>query len=107
MKYAVINLSGTQYKVEENQVVTTNFLNLKDGETSSTDQVLLISEDEKVTVGNPTIPQAIVEFKIIKSYSGKKVKVFKYKAKSRYRKTMGFRPQQTDIQISKISVSAK
>lgn len=102
MKYAVIAISGTQYKIEENQTITVDNLNLVEGDTSSTDQVLLIVNDDKVEVGTPTVKDASVEFKVIKNYQGEKIKVFKYKSKSRYRKTMGFRAQLTDIQIIKI-----
>ncbi len=102
MKYAVIAISGSQFKVEENQKLDVNNLNLKDGEKTSTDQVLLIADDKDIKVGTPTIKDAKVEFTVLKNYQGKKVHVFKYKSKSRYRKTMGFRPQLTQIQITKI-----
>ena len=102
MKYAVIAISGSQFKVEENQKLDVSNLNLKDGEKSSTDQVLLVADDKKIDVGTPTIKGASVEFTVLKNYQGKKIRVFKYKSKSRYRKTMGFRPQLTQIQITKI-----
>ncbi len=105
MKYAIISFAGSQYEVQENQKITVNSLGLKDGETSTTDQVLLVADDDNVTIGQPTVPKASVEFKVIKSYPAKKMRVFKYKAKSRYRKTMGFRHQLTDIQINKIVIS--
>ena len=91
MKYAVIAISGTQYQIEENQTITVDLLDLKEGEKSSTDQVLLTVDDDKVKVGTPTVKNASVEFKVLKHYQGKKIKVFKYKSKSRYRKTNGFR----------------
>jgi len=103
MKYAVIAISGTQYKIEENQTITVDSLNLTEGDTASTDQVLLTVNDDKVEVGTPTVKNATVEYKVIKNYQGEKIKVFKYKSKSRYRKTMGFRAQLTDIQITKIN----
>jgi len=102
MKYAVIAISGSQFKVEEDQKLDIDNLNLKEGEKSSTDQVLLVADDKKIKIGTPTIKDALVEFTVIKNYQGKKLKVFKYKSKSRYRKTMGFRPQLTQIQITKI-----
>ena len=102
MKYAVIAISGSQFKVEENQKLDIDNLNLKEGEKSSTDQVLLVADDKKINVGTPIIKGALVEFTVLKNYQGKKLKVFKYKSKSRYRKTMGFRPQLTQIQITKI-----
>ncbi|MGI5840861.1 MAG: 50S ribosomal protein L21 [Patescibacteria group bacterium] len=103
MKYAVIAISGTQYKVEENQTITVDKMALKEGETGQIDQVLLHVDNDKVEVGKPTVKGANVDYKVIKNYQGDKIRVFKYKAKSRYRKTQGFRPQLTDIQITKIN----
>ena len=103
MKYAVIAISGSQYKVEENQTITVDKINLKEGETGTTDQVLLHVDEGKVQVGNPTIKGASVNYKVVKNYKGNKLRVFKYKAKSRYRRTQGFRPQLTDIQITQIN----
>ena len=102
MKHAVIAISGSQFKVTEDQKLSVANLNIKEGEKSICDQVLLISDDEKVEVGTPTIKDAKVEFEVIKNYQGEKVKIFKYKSKSRYRKTMGFRAQLTEIKITKI-----
>ena len=102
MKHAVIAISGSQFKVEENQKLAVANLNLKDGEKSSTDQVLLIADDKKIEVGTPTIKDAKVEFTVTKNFKGEKVHIFKYKQKSRYRKNNGFRPQLTEIQITKI-----
>jgi len=103
MKHAVIAISGSQFKVEENQKITVDNLNLKEGEKSSIEQVLLIADDKKIEVGTPVIKDAKVEFEVVKNYQGKKLHIFKYKSKSRYRKTMGFRPQLTDIKITKIT----
>jgi large subunit ribosomal protein L21 len=103
MKYAVIAISGTQHQIEENQKIVVDSLNLKEEEKSSTDQVLLTVNEDKVKVGTPTVKDASVEFKVLKNYQGEKLKVFKYKSKSRYRKTTGFRPQLTEIQITKIN----
>ena len=103
MKYAIIAISGSQFKVEENQKLVIDNLNLEEGHKSSTDQVLLLTEDDKIKVGTPTVKGAKVEFEILRNYQGKKVKVFKYKSKSRYRRTLGFRPQLTEIKINKIT----
>ena len=103
MKYAVIAISGSQFKVEEKQKLTVDNLNLKEGDKSILDQVLLTADDDKIKVGTPTVKDAKVEFEVLKNYKGEKIRVFKYKSKSRYRKTMGFRSQLTDIQILKIN----
>ena len=103
MKYAVIAISGTQHQIEENQKIVIDLLDVKENEKSSTDQVLLTVDEDKVKVGTPTVKDASVEFKVLKHFQGEKLKVFKYKSKSRYRKTTGFRAQLTEIQITKIN----
>ncbi|MDD3998756.1 MAG: 50S ribosomal protein L21 [Patescibacteria group bacterium] len=100
MKYAVIAISGSQYKVEENQVITVDKL---DPSVKSTSDVLLIIDEDKVKVGNPTVKGASVDFESVRDYQGEKLRVSTFKAKSRYRKTKGFRAQLTDIKITKIN----
>ncbi len=104
MKQAIIAISGSQFKVEENQKLSVNNLNLKEGEKVTLDQVLLVSDGKEVKVGTPVVKGASVEFTVLKNFKGEKVRVFKYKQKSRYRKTRGFRAQLTQIQINKISL---
>jgi len=100
MKYAVIAISGTQYKVEENQTITVDKF---DPTIKSSDQVLLTVNNDKVTIGTPTVKGASVEFETVRDYQGEKLRVSTFKAKSRYRKTRGFRAQLTDIKITKIN----
>lgn len=104
MKYAIIAISGSQFKVEENKTLSVDNLNLEEGKTASTDQVLLYVDDKNVTIGTPFIKDAKVEYKVIKNLKGKKLKVYKFKAKSRYRLTQGFRPLLSEIEITKISI---
>ena len=104
MKYAIIATSGTQYKIEENQIITVDKLEGEKDSTGKIDSVLLIVDDDKIKIGNPTIKDATVEYQIVNQYQGDKVRVSKFKAKSRYRKTMGFRSQLTDIKITKINL---
>ena len=104
MKYAVIAISGSQYHVEEVQTINVDNHGLEDKKTASTDQVLLLVDDDKTKIGQPLVKNAIVKYQVIKNYKGKKLRIFKYKAKSRYRRTMGFRHQLTDIKITKISI---
>ncbi len=100
MKYAVIALNGSQYQVHEGDIITTNPIDQK-----STDQVLLINNEGQVKIGTPTIKDASVEFEIVKTYQDQKIRVYKYKAKSRYHKTQGHRSQLVDIKILKINGS--
>ncbi|HRS22968.1 MAG TPA: 50S ribosomal protein L21 [Candidatus Woesebacteria bacterium] len=98
MKYAVISLAGSQYLVEEGQILTVP----KTSQTSS-DQILLTVDNDRVKIGRPIVKEAKVDFEILKNYQGPKITTFRYKGKSRYRKTRGFRPQLTDLKITKIT----
>ena len=104
MKYAIIAISGSQYKVEEDKTITVDRLQLEEGKSATTDQVLLTVDDGKIQVGNPFVKDAQVENKVDKHYLDKKLRVFKYKAKSRYRRTQGHRSQLTDLKITKITL---
>ncbi len=103
MKYAIIATSGTQYKVEENQIITIDKIEGEKDSKGKIESVLLIVDDDKIKIGNPEVKDASVEYQIVNQYQGEKIRVSKFKAKSRYRKTMGFRSQLTDIKILKIN----
>ena len=98
-KYAVIKISGHQYKVSEGEELLVD--KIKDPKT--TPEVLLISDGEKLSLGKPTVIGAKVTFKILGEEKGEKIEVIKYRAKSRYRKHTGFRPSYSKIQILKIT----
>lgn len=98
-KYAIIKLAGHQYKVVEGEeILVDRLIDLK-----SIPEVLLVVEAGKVKVGKPKVTGAKVTIKIIGEEKGKKIDVYKYKAKSRYRKHTGFRPQYTRVLVQKIA----
>lgn len=103
MKYAVISVAGVQHKVSQNDIITINQTEGKEGDQLSSDQVLLVVDQDQVKLGQPFVAQAKVNYQIVKTYQGKKIKVFKYRSKSRYHKTQGFRPQLADIKILEIN----
>jgi large subunit ribosomal protein L21 len=103
MKYAVIAISGSQFKITENQVITIDKIDLEVGKKATTDQVLLVVDDNETKVGTPTVKGAEVEYEVVKQYQGDKVDVTTYKAKSRYHRHVGFRAQLADIKILKIN----
>ncbi len=100
--YAIIETGGKQYRVSPGQVVDVDRLDVTEGSTVELDKVLLITEDDRVTVGSPTIDGA----KVIATSQGegktKKVIVFRYKPKVRYRKKTGHRQLYTRLAIDKI-----
>jgi len=101
MKYAVARIKGKQYKFSEGDSVLVD--SAKDEKIVP--EVLLFVDEKKVEVGTPVLKDVAVVFKVEGEEKGKKIDVLKYKAKSRYRKHIGFRPQYTKISVSKISSS--
>jgi len=100
--YAVIETGGKQYKVSPGQTVDVERLDVADGGTVDLDRVLLIADDDKVVVGNPTVDGAKVVATSQGDGRGKKVIVFKYKPKVRYSKKTGHRQSYTRLTIDKI-----
>ncbi len=102
MIYAIIESGGKQYKVSPGQVIDVDRLDVAEGNTVELDKVLLIADDDKVTVGTPTVDGA----KVIATSQGegkaKKIIVFKYKPKVRYRKKTGHRQLYTRLAVDKI-----
>ena len=104
--YAIIEACGKQYKVAEGDEVYLEKLDVNEGEKVTFDQVLLISDGEKVKVGTPTVKSAKVEATVVAQGKGPKVVVFKYKAKKNERKSRGHRWCYTKVQIEKITTSS-
>jgi ribosomal protein L21 len=100
MKFAVIRISGKQHKVFEGDEVLVDFV----GETKPNIEVLLYSENGRTKVGKPTLKDINMKVKVVeKEEKGKKLYVSTFKAKSRYRRKIGFRPRYTRIKVESIN----
>ncbi|MCX7928094.1 MAG: 50S ribosomal protein L21 [Patescibacteria group bacterium] len=100
MNYSVIKISGQQFKVKEGDEI---FVNKIKSQEEIKAQVLMSVSDGKVQIGTPTLDKE-VNLEIVNDLEkGKKIYVMKYKAKSRYRKKIGFRPQYTRLKVAKLS----
>ena len=105
MKNAVIVTGGKQYRVAEGDVLFIEKLDVEAGETVTFDQVLAVVNDEaEPIIGTPTVEGATVTAKVVKNGKGKKIRVFKYKAKKNYRRRQGHRQPYTQVQIDAITV---
>ncbi len=100
--YAVVETGGKQYKVIEGQVIKVEKLPAEAGQTIDLDRVLLLSGDNHVEVGTPTLAGAKVVAKVIGDEKGEKIIVFKYKPKARYRRKTGHRQTYTRLEIERI-----
>jgi large subunit ribosomal protein L21 len=105
--YAIIEISGKQYKVAPNQTIEVERLGVPEGDKVELDKVLFIGEDEKTLVGDPIIKGAKVVATSLGEAKKEKVIVFKYKAKVRYRRKMGHRQTYTKILVNEIIKDTK
>jgi large subunit ribosomal protein L21 len=103
--YAIVEIAGQQFKVEEGKKIFVHKLDLKEGDKISFDQVLLVDDEGKITVGEPLVKEAFVEGQVINQVKGDKVIVFKKKRKKGYRVKNGHRQQFTQVEI--ISINGK
>ena len=100
--YAIIETGGKQFKVEEGDVLKVELLHAEAGETVEINKVLMVKKDGQVTVGAPYVDGAKVTLKVEENGKGKKIVVFKYKAKKNYRKKKGHRQPYTKVTVEKI-----
>ena len=105
--YAIIEACGKQYKVAEGDVVFFEKLDTEAGKKVSFDKVVLVSDDGKVQVGNPYVKGVKVEGKVVSHGKGKKIIVFKMKAKKNERTKQGHRQPYTKVEITGIKTAAK
>ena len=105
--YAIIESCGRQYKVAQGDVVFFEKLDAEEGKKVTFDNVVLVSDDKKVEVGTPYVKGVKVEGKVVSHGKGKKVLVYKYKAKKNYRRTQGHRQPYTKVEITAIKTASE
>lgn len=100
--YAIIETGGKQYRVSEGDVVFIEKVEVLEGEAVEFDRVLTVVTEGNVVIGKPLVAGAKVTGKVVSQGKGKKILVFKYKAKSNYRRRQGHRQPFTKVMIEKI-----
>ncbi|MGM7636530.1 50S ribosomal protein L21 [Bacillus sp. Hm123] len=100
--YAIIETGGKQLKVEEGQAIYIEKVDVAEGDSVTFDQVLFVGGDT-VKVGSPLVEGATVTAKVEKQGRQKKITVFKFKAKKKYRRKQGHRQPYTKVVIEKIN----
>ena len=104
--YAMIEACGKQYKVEKGETIFFEKLDVEEGKKVTFDKVMLVSDDKEVKVGNPYVKGVKVEGKVVSHGKGKKIVVFKMKAKKNERKKQGHRQPYTKVEITAIKLPA-
>ena len=105
--FAVIKSGGKQYRVQAGDTLDVELIGgktheHKPGDKILFDEVLLLDDGKKATVGTPLVDGVSVEAKYIERYKGKKIRIQKFKAKSNYDKVTGHRQQYDRVEIVKI-----
>ena len=100
--YAIIKTGGKPYRVSEGDVLNIEKLDVEAGSEVVFDEVLTVVADSDVKIGKPVVDGAKVTAKVVEHGKAEKIFVFKYKAKSNYRKRQGHRQPFTKVEISKI-----
>jgi large subunit ribosomal protein L21 len=104
--YAIVEIAGQQFKVEEGKKIFVHRLEAENGNNVEFDQVLLIEDKGKIVIGEPVIKDALVEGKVLEQLRGDKVIVFKKKRKKGYRVKNGHRQYFTQVEIVSIKEKA-
>jgi large subunit ribosomal protein L21 len=102
--YAIVRTGGHQYKVAVGDELNVEKLPVEAGEQVELDEVLMVSSDDQVTVGDPLVAGARVTATVVDQHRGDKIIVFKYKPKKRYRRKMGHRQDLTRLSINAITL---
>jgi len=100
---AIIKTGGKQYLVTPGQKIKIEKIEKKEGSEITFNEVLLLERNKKIEIGTPLIRGTKVVGKVIRHSKGKKIIIFKYKAKTRYKKKAGHRQPFTEVEIIKIS----
>ncbi|KKQ96749.1 MAG: 50S ribosomal protein L21 [Candidatus Levybacteria bacterium RIFCSPHIGHO2_02_FULL_39_36] len=107
MEYAIIETGGKQYRVSPGMLISVDNLSDQEKGDISFDRVLLYVKDSEVNLGKPYLKGFVVKAKLIKNFKGVKIRVARFKAKSRYRKVRGHRQSLSEVQIEKIEKTPK
>ncbi len=104
--YAVIETGGKQYRVTEGDVINVEKLDAEAGKAVTIKEVLAVEKDGELLVGAPYVTGASVKADVLENGKGKKVVIYKYKAKKDSKKKQGHRQPYTQLQIKSIAVRA-
>lgn len=105
--YAVVNSGGKQYKVQQGQILRVEKIPGDVGNPVTFDRVLMFSDGENVSIGQPVLEDIAVEGHIVEQGKAKKIIVFKYKRRKRYRRKKGHRQDFTAVLIDGIKAQAQ
>ena len=101
--FAIVRVAGKQYRVEEGSQVLVNRLPVEAGSVVDNAEVLMVGSEDNLQVGSPVVEGAKVSATVLSHSKGRKINIFKYKAKKNYRRRAGSRAHQTLLRIDSIA----
>jgi len=104
MKYAIIESGGKQYKAVEGTTIEVDKLPLEVGQELKIDQVLLVVNEDDVSVGTPIVEGSVVKTTVVDQVKARKIVIYKYRARKRHRVKTGHRQQYTRLKIDSIGM---
>ena len=104
MKYAIVESGGKQYKAVEGSTMEVDRLQVETGKQVDLNSVLLLADEDKISIGTPLVKGAIVKATVVSHELGPKLVTFKYSPKKRIRTKTGHRQQYTHLKIDSIKV---
>tara|TARA_B100000700_G_C14961818_1_gene816876 strand:+ start:536 stop:937 length:402 start_codon:yes stop_codon:yes gene_type:complete len=105
--FAIINIAGKQFRVEEGDQIKVPHLSTDVGRSLAFDKVLLINDGKKVQLGSPLLSNASISATVVEHGRGKKIRIFKKKRRKGYRRNNGHRQNYSLIKIDSISTTSK
>tara|TARA_B100000965_G_C19587332_1_gene756376 strand:+ start:1775 stop:2176 length:402 start_codon:yes stop_codon:yes gene_type:complete len=105
--FAIINIAGKQFRVEEGDQIKVPHLSTDAGKSLAFDKVLLINDGKKVQLGSPLLSNASISATVVEHGRGKKIRIFKKKRRKGYRRNNGHRQNYSLIKIDSISTTSK
>ena len=101
--YAIVNIQGIQTKVTPDAIVVVPRLQGEPGQALTFDQVLLLAEGDRISVGQPYVPGARLTAEVLEHFRGPKLRIFKFKRRRDYRRRRGHRDERTRLRVTDIS----
>ena len=102
--YAIVNINGIQTKVMPEEVLVVARLTGEPGAKLTFDQVLLLSDGDKIMLGQPYLKGASLTAEVVDHHRGEKLRIFKFKRRREYRRRRGYRDELTRIRVTAIQV---
>ncbi|MFH1007476.1 MAG: 50S ribosomal protein L21 [Candidatus Latescibacterota bacterium] len=103
--YAIASIAGTQVRVQQGDRICVPKLNLEVGQTTQINDILLVSSGEEIMIGEPMVPNASIQAKVLSHGREKTIIVFKMKRRKKYRRKQGHRQLYTELLIENLAIA--